>query len=268
MLQSRRRGTPKNGKKRSIVKRSPTEVAVAVEQAFAALANAEDSFDTIKEIRDKADALRKYAQDARAGLDLLNRVAELKLRAERRAGQLLLLMALRGGDRKSGRRSQVNLAELGLTKDQSARWQKEASVPDEEFARLVDAARRGKMELTAAALLRLATAWSKRAGEDEDDAPESLDDATEFSLREGDSPVALVDQLLDHCRALEDFLTPLGRGDDPEEFPSADKRHVRGVIREVVPMITRLREYLLAAEMPRYGAAVLPSQPGRNGDSE
>ncbi len=83
--------------------------------AFNALARA-DAFDEIKEIRDKAEALRKYAQDARAGLQLQNRVAELRLRAARRAGRLLRSMALRGSDRKSdGQCPDLSLTELGLT---------------------------------------------------------------------------------------------------------------------------------------------------------
>jgi hypothetical protein len=57
--------------------------------------------DEIKNIRDKAEAVRKYAQSVGMGLELQNYAAEVKLRAERKAGELLAQMQLHGGDRKS-----------------------------------------------------------------------------------------------------------------------------------------------------------------------
>lgn len=47
------------------------------------------SIDDVKEIRDKAEALRQYARQAGESLENQNMIAEIKLRAERRAGELL-----------------------------------------------------------------------------------------------------------------------------------------------------------------------------------
>ena len=55
----------------------------------------------LKSLRDKAEALRKYIKSAELGLENQNRAAEVKLRAERKAGQALADLGLRGGSRKS-----------------------------------------------------------------------------------------------------------------------------------------------------------------------
>src|ERR1700704_1282765 len=80
----------------------------------------------IKDLRDKAAAARHYAQSAALGLKIQNQAAELKLRAERRAGQLLSEMAPHGGDRKSScHDGNLKLADLGINSQQSARWCRE-----------------------------------------------------------------------------------------------------------------------------------------------
>ena len=64
------------------------------------------------------------------------RAAKLILRAERKAGEFLAGLKLRGGDRKSkGHRASLKLADMDISSDQSKRWQKEASVPEKDFQR-------------------------------------------------------------------------------------------------------------------------------------
>jgi hypothetical protein len=63
-------------------------------------------------------------------------VFEIKLRVERRAGELLGEMdgkGSHGGDRKSSRT--MRLENFGITKSQSSRWQTEASVPEAVFSK-------------------------------------------------------------------------------------------------------------------------------------
>jgi hypothetical protein len=56
----------------------------------------------VKDIRDKAEAIRKYAAVSGAGLDIQNAGAELKLRAERKGGEICLVI-----DREPGKRTDL-----------------------------------------------------------------------------------------------------------------------------------------------------------------
>ena len=115
------------------------------------------NIDEIKQIRDQAEALRQYILQQGASLEMQNQCAEIKLRAERRAGEMLNKESQWGGDRKSESRSHdVTLNNLGITKIQSHRWQLEASVPEERFEQHVAQIKAKKDELTSAGLRRLA----------------------------------------------------------------------------------------------------------------
>lgn len=121
-----------------------------------ALAEADD-LQAIKAIRDKVEAARKYAQSAALGLRIQNQAAELKLMAERKAGKLLGDMRLRGGDRKSKSQGEtLKLADFGVSKCQSARWQREAAVPEAIFKKYVTTANKLGRDITSQGLLRLA----------------------------------------------------------------------------------------------------------------
>ena len=80
-----------------------------------------------KVVRDKAEALREYAQQAGWGLEAQNTLAEIKIRAERKAGELLPNVIQQGGDPKTHR---AVLADFGLDDHQSSSWQLEATVPE------------------------------------------------------------------------------------------------------------------------------------------
>ena len=116
-----------------------------------------ESIEQIKQIHDQAEALRVFVRSASMGLGLQNQVAEIKFRAERKAGMLLAAAKLWGGRRhtQSPNRS-LRLADLGITKQQSFRWQKEASIPESDFEQYIRSCHEFGRELTAAGLLRLA----------------------------------------------------------------------------------------------------------------
>lgn len=93
-----------------------------------------NSFDEVTHARDAAEAARSFAKAARQGSDIQNRAAELKLRAEREAGEFLSSLRLHGGNRRSRSPSAtLKLKDLGVTKQQSQRWQIIARVPEESF---------------------------------------------------------------------------------------------------------------------------------------
>ncbi|VUX56066.1 protein of unknown function [uncultured Woeseiaceae bacterium] len=66
----------------------------------------------------------------------LQRAAGIRIRAERKTGQLLAKiegMGSRGGDRKSSRTTRLD--DLSISQDQSSKWQKLAEPSDKEFER-------------------------------------------------------------------------------------------------------------------------------------
>jgi N6-adenosine-specific RNA methylase IME4 len=131
-----------------------------LDQATKALAEA-SMLSEVKDIRDKAEAIRKYAAASGAGLDIQNAGAELKLRAERKAGILIPEQFPHGGDRKSTSYD-TSLKEVGITYDQSSRWQQEASIPEKEFEQHIIEIKAEQKELTSAGVLRLARLYQPK----------------------------------------------------------------------------------------------------------
>jgi hypothetical protein len=117
--------------------------------------------DEVKDIRDKAEAMAAYARQAK-DTELVQWATEIKVRAERRAGQMLAEMPKATG--KSGQFTGGNivvppvkektLADIGITKNESSRWQKLAAVSESQFEEAVSAAKEVAGEVTTAAMLR------------------------------------------------------------------------------------------------------------------
>jgi hypothetical protein len=134
--------------------------------ARTALAEAH-AVDEVKGIRDKAEAMAAYARQAHDN-EMIAWVTEIKVRAERRAGELLAEMEKAKGVRMNGGNTgdptmlpPVNvpkLSDLGITKNESSRWQKLAAVPASQFEQAVAAAKEVDGEVTTATLLRVAKA--------------------------------------------------------------------------------------------------------------
>ena len=104
-----------------------------------------DQIDEVKDMRDKVRALELYAQQAK-NLDAEIRAAKIRIRAERKTGQLLTNTPkaqgtkgqLQGRDSSGGRvvrlpEADKTLADNHISRDQSSRWQKLADIPDQTF---------------------------------------------------------------------------------------------------------------------------------------
>jgi hypothetical protein len=103
------------------------------------------SIDEVKELRSKARALEVYARQALIK-DAERKCVEVRIRAERRAGQLLKELKANGGLAKPGDNGGAHrgqpaerssddprtLASLNITFDQSSQWQQLADVPEAE----------------------------------------------------------------------------------------------------------------------------------------
>lgn len=115
--------------------------------------------DEAKEIRDKAKALEVYAKQAN-NYAAENKAAEIRLRAERKCGELLAERQKATGADKGGRpdldgrrklpsNPPKTLAEMGLTKDQSSKFQKMAEIPEEDFESAIQGAPARQLSTTA-----------------------------------------------------------------------------------------------------------------------
>ena len=120
------------------------------------------NIDEVKDIRDKAEAMRAYVKQAGDSSEMQNMCAEIKLRAERRLGEMLGETEKNPGGRPTKNLSHdttgINptLPEMGITRDQSSRWQSIAQLPEETFEEYLAEKIKAKEEITTADVLRLA----------------------------------------------------------------------------------------------------------------
>lgn len=138
---------------------------IRYEAARTALAEAH-RVDEVKDLRDKAEAMAAYARQAR-DTELVQYATEIKVRAERRCGELLRDSAENGerntGGKPSNDTTVTVLADLGITRDQSSRYQKLAAMPDEQFEVAIATAKENVGEVTTAFMLRMAGKRDRKA---------------------------------------------------------------------------------------------------------
>jgi N6-adenosine-specific RNA methylase IME4 len=117
------------------------------------------TIDEAKDIRDRAEAARQYARAAGYSRDITNMCAEIKIRAERKAGSLLAEMPeiKRGGDRRSNSHAEsLKLGDLNVTHNQSHRWQQVASIPDEVINAYIEDVKASQEDVTSIGLRQFA----------------------------------------------------------------------------------------------------------------
>lgn len=136
------------------------------------------SVDEVKRVRDQTVAVAAYARQAQDN-ELLRWASEIRLRAERRAGELLANMPkntgraghgrpnLGGAQRRPPKMDPPTLAELGINKKQSSLWQSLARIPEEQFEQCIDAEQDAAAGMSARTVLRYAATTGKNTYSDE-----------------------------------------------------------------------------------------------------
>lgn len=132
---------------------------VRYEQARYALAECQ-RVDEVKDIRDKAEAMAAYARQAK-DTEMIQWATEIKVRAERKAGELLSQVPRQ---QHSGRKpanssdDQTNyqkaLSDAGLTQSAAYQYERLAAMPAEHFETAVATAKDTAGQVTTAFMLR------------------------------------------------------------------------------------------------------------------
>ena len=115
------------------------------------------NIDEISNIRNQAEAYRYALRQAKESPEVIKKAEEIKLRAERRAGELLKETPMaKGAAEKDWNKTVSNgttaLSDMGISRDQSSKWQKIASIPEEKFENYIEV----QKELSTAGVLRVA----------------------------------------------------------------------------------------------------------------
>lgn len=112
-------------------------ISPALYDAMCRAIDAAYEVDEVKDIRDRALAFEVYARQAQ-NFEAEHRACTIRLRSERKAGELLRVMekAKGGGDHRSHDVSgdqPPTLKQLGVSHKQSSDWQRLAALPQEQF---------------------------------------------------------------------------------------------------------------------------------------
>jgi hypothetical protein len=150
---------------------SDTGALAQISQARLFLERAKDLTD-IKAVRDMAEAARLYARAAGLGQDAMNEAAEIKVRAERKAGEALAAMDKAKGHRFTGDSQAespvappARLADIGITPKQSMQWQAGASVPEPMFEQHIAETKAEGKPLTTAGVVQVAREIERGRGD-------------------------------------------------------------------------------------------------------
>jgi DNA methylase len=223
----------------------PDQTLVYYDAARKALEKA-STFNEVKKIRDKAEALRLYARQSGESLEMQNRCAEIKLRAERRAGELIAPNLKHGGDRKSKSRfHDGTLIEMGISKKQSHRWQAIAKIPEQVFEQHIAETKEKAEELTSIGVRKLGRNLSKEqqrteAEEKQREAIKAISSAAIDAV--ADLRVGYMEEILPTLWNLDAIIT------DPPYS------------RDALPLYASLASYAFAALKPNGVLAVMCGQ--------
>jgi hypothetical protein len=129
------------------------------------------SVDDAMRLIDLAEAARVYAKQVKLGLEAQNHATEIKIRAQRRAGEILLEMekavgtkgnfagsfdgGISGGWKLQPPENNIpTYASIGIEKHDAHTWQTIAKVPEDDFRNFIERTKAEEKELSTAATYR------------------------------------------------------------------------------------------------------------------
>jgi N6-adenosine-specific RNA methylase IME4 len=135
------------------------------------------------EVRDKARALEEYLRRREGAEGAARDATVIRLRAERRIGQMLAADTgvKRGGSKRRG----SALKKLGVGPDDSRRWQRMAQLPDDRFEKILNAPALPTTAAVLAAVMACQAAKSGTAGASELVLGTDIVDAMQQLIRDG-----------------------------------------------------------------------------------
>ena len=202
------------------------------------------------EVCSLAETARVYARTAKLGLQMQNQATELKLHAMRKLGELLRSAKLHGGNRKSrSNGTTLKLADLGINKSQSSRWQRLAVIPTTEFEQFVANCNQLGEELSESAALRFARSLQEESTQ----APRTYSRKRKPKRYEGktapDGPEYLIKELKNHRRQLANLLQPVYENTNDEiELTSGERKFVGRALADMDELLRELE--LMWADRP------------------
>lgn len=127
-----------------------------------------ETVEEAKEFANRAEALRVYAKKAGLNLEAQNYCAEGKIRAERKAGELLRENPnIHSGQprKESLHDERILLNDMAISEIQSHRWQKEAEISEETLERYLASCKEKETEVTTVGFLKAAGIHTKLMSE-------------------------------------------------------------------------------------------------------
>ncbi len=134
------------------------------------------SIDEVKQIRDQAEAMRIYACQVNDSLHMQNLCAEIKIKAERRLGEMLREAGISATGYKNLLRGRTmglrdhsipSLRDLGISKSQSSRCQMLSTLTEEDFEERIREVKETGRELTTSDMVTYAKGLARERSRQE-----------------------------------------------------------------------------------------------------
>ena len=137
-----------------------TEIVLSRYNAARQALQSAASIDEVKQVHDQTVALETYARQAK-DTEMLAWATLIKIRAERRAGEMLAAMKLKAGRPENkivghnDHLSPPTLSNLKISKDQSANWQKIAAMPERQFEDAIASTNKSVAAVSTRSLIKI-----------------------------------------------------------------------------------------------------------------